>query len=401
MDVSSNSRRVSISSKRQICKKDDLPSPRFPFEMTFNTTTHMQTLAPIDGKIMTPTSTHTSPSRNSETLGLSLDHIMQIGLGFWGSKALLSAVELGVFTELGSGPLDGETLRVRLGLHPRSARDFFDALVAMRLLERRHGKYYNTPDTNQFLDRNKPAYAGGILEMANARLFTFWNSLTEGLRTGQPQNESKSGDEFFAKLYQTPEKLEGFLSGMTGISMGAAIAIAKKFPWKIYHSFADIGVAQGVVPVQIAQAHRHLKGIGYDLPVVQPIFEKYVQANGVSNRVHFQSGDFFKDPLPTADVLIMGHILHDWNFEQKRMLIRKAYDALPMGGALLVYEALIDDNRSENAFGLLMSLNMLIETPGGFDYTGADCQRWMREAGFKDTRVEHLVGPDSMVVGVK
>ena len=97
----------------------------------------------------------------------------------------------------------------------------------------------------------------------------------------------------------------------------------------------------------------------------------------------------------------MGHILHDWDLDVKRMLIRKAYDAIPEGGALLVYESIIDDDRSQNAFGLLMSLNMLIETPGGFDYTGADCIGWMKEAGFRDARVEHLVGPESMVIGFK
>ena len=106
-------------------------------------------------------------------------------------------------------------------------------------------------------------------------------------------------------------------------------------------------------------------------------------------------------PIPRADVLVMGHILHDWAVDTERMLLRKAYDALPAGGSLIVYEALIDDERRRNTFGLLMSLNMLIETTGGFDYTGADCSRWMREAGFRHTRVEHLLGPDSMVVGVK
>jgi hypothetical protein len=97
----------------------------------------------------------------------------------------------------------------------------------------------------------------------------------------------------------------------------------------------------------------------------------------------------------------MGHILHDWNLDEKRFLIRKAHEALPEGGALIVYESIIDDDRSKNAFGLLMSLNMLIETAGGFDYTGEDCMHWMREVGFRETRVEHLVGPDSMVVGIK
>jgi hypothetical protein len=141
--------------------------------------------------------------------------------------------------------------------------------------------------------------------------------------------------------------------------------------------------------------------MGFDLPEVGPIFEEYIEENGVSSRVSFKGGSFFTDPVPNADVITMGHILHDWDLDQKRMLIGKAYDALPSGGALVVFEALIDDDRSNNAFGLLMSLNMLIETPGGFDYTGSDCMGWMKDAGFQKTRVEHLAGPDSMVVGIK
>jgi hypothetical protein len=331
----------------------------------------------------------------------SLDRIMQTGLGFWASKTLLSAVELGVFTELARGPLDLETLRRSLNLHPRSARDFFDALVAMKFLERRGALYSNALETDFYLDRNKPTYAGGVLEMCNARLYGFWGALTEALRTGQPQNEAKTGGDYWGAIYRTPESLECFLSGMTGVSLGAAMAIAEKFPWQDYRTFADLGAAQGAVPVQVALKHPHLQGIGYDLGQVQPVFEKYVQANGVADRVGFAAGDFFKDPLPRADVLIMGHILHDWDREQKRALLAKAYAALPAGGALIVYEAIIDDDRRENAFGLLMSLNMLVETPGGFDYTGHDCQGWMRAAGFRQTRVEHLVGPDSMVIGIK
>ena len=326
---------------------------------------------------------------------------MQIGFGFWASKTLLSATELGLFTELARGPLDAATLRQRLGLHPRSVRDFLDALVALRLLERRGGLYSNTPETDWHLDRNKPGYIGGVLEMCSGRLYGYWGSLTEALRTGLPQNESKTGGGLFEGLYATPAKLEAFLKSMTGISLGAARAIADQFPWQEYRTFADLGAAQGAVPVQVARAHPHLTGIGFDLPAVGPIFERYVADHGLAGRVRFEAGDFFKDALPAVDVLVMGHILHDWDLDRKRRLIRKAYEALPPGGALLVYEALIDDARRANGFGLLMSLNMLIETPGGFDYTGADCQGWMREAGFRETRVEHLVGPDSMVIGLK
>src|SRR6476469_2617677 len=303
------------------------------------------------------------------------DQIMQVGLGFWASKTLLSAIEMELFTELARHPEDGDSLRERLGLHPRSSRDFLDALVALGFLERDNGIYRNTPSTDLFLDKQKPSYIGGILEMANHRLYHFWGNLTEGLRTGQLQNEAKTGEmPFFQALYADPARLKEFLGAMTGLSHGANVAIATHFPWHEHKTFADIGTAQGDLAAQIALANDHLTGIGFDLPEVAPVVD---------------------------DVVLMGHILHDWGLDEKRLLIRKAYDALPEGGALIVYESIIDDDRSENAFGLLMSLNMLIETENGFDYTAADCMGWMTDAGFSATRSEHLLGPDSMVIGLK
>ncbi len=331
----------------------------------------------------------------------SPEKIMQLGMAFWGSKTLLSAVELEVFTVLAKSPLGADSLQQQLGLHPRSARDFFDALVALGMLDRQDGQYSNTPDTDQFLDKAKPSYIGGFLEMSNARLYRFWGSLTEGLKTGQPQNETKEGGNFFETLYSDPGRLKSFMQSMTGLSMGTSMAIAKKFPWKDYQTYIDIGSAQGGLVVHVGEAHSHLTGGGFDLPPTGPIFEEYVASFGLSDRFAFMPGNFFQDSLPKAEVLSMGHILHDWDLEQKKMLLKKAYDALPQDGALIVFEALIDDDRRENTFGLLMSLNMLIELPGGFDYTGADCCGWMKEAGFRETKVVHLAGPDSMVIGIK
>jgi hypothetical protein len=330
------------------------------------------------------------------------ESILQAGLGFWSSKILLSAVEMGLFTELAKGPQSLENIQGRIGLHPRSARDFLDALAALGFLRRKGGEYSNTPATDQFLDKHKPSYIGGMLEMANQRLYGHWGHLTEALRTGRPQNESREGGALtFEALYADPARLKSFLEAMSGCSHGASIAIASKFPWARYRTFADVGTAQGDLAVQIALANSHLSGIGFDLAEVGPIFEEYAEKNGVAGRLHFVAGSFFEQPLPKADVILMGHILHDWGMDDKRMLIRKAYEAVPEGGALIVYESLIDDDRSQNAFGLMMSLNMLIETADGFDYTGADCQGWMKEAGFRETRVEHLIGPDSMVIGIR
>lgn len=334
----------------------------------------------------------------------SPDRIMQTGMAFWASKALLSAVELGVFTELAKHPEKLEALAARLGLHQRSARDFADTLVSLGFLERdAEGLYSNSPDADFFLDRAKPSYIGGILEMANHRLYPYWAHLTEALKTGLPQNEAKANPDFFAELYADPARLREFLAAMTGVSRGANMEIAAsgEINWPERRTFVDAGTAQGDLALQIALANPHLQGIGFDLPQVGPVFEEYIETAGIGDRVRFQGGDFFNDPLPAADVVLMGHILHDWALEEKKLLIRRAHEALPPGGVFVAYDALIDDERRTNSFGLLMSLNMLVETPGGFDYTGSDGISWLQEAGFSSTKVCPLAGPESMIVAIK
>jgi O-methyltransferase domain/Dimerisation domain len=332
----------------------------------------------------------------------SADRLEQIVFGFAGSKILFTAIELGLFTELANGPLDAAAIQARLKLHPRAVRDFLDALVALGLLERNGQSYANTPETEFYLDRTKPTYIGNFLELQATREYVLFGSLREALTTGKPQNELKQGEgDWVEALYATPERLRWFLRAMTGHSLPSALAIARQFPWSKYRTFADIGPAEGCLPVRVALANSHLHGEGFDLPQVRAPFEDYVASFGLGERLKFRAGDFFKDPLPSADVLVMGMILHDWDLETKRMLLRKAYDALPNDGALIVYEHMIDNDRRKNITGLVMSLIMLLETQGGFDYTGPDCEGWMRDAGFKQTSVEQLTGIESMVVGIK
>ncbi len=333
---------------------------------------------------------------------ISPEYILSVGTGFTAAKTLLSAVELDVFTALAEAPGDIADLERRLGLHPRASRDFLDALVALGFLERQNGIYANTPPAARYLDRRSESCIAAILDMANQRLYRYWDGLTDALRTGRPQNELKNGGAtLFEALATDPPRHRQFLGAMSALSRGANQAIARKFPWDGYASFADIGTAQGDLAAQVALAHLHLTGSGFDLPVVEPIFTEHVGRLGVADRVRFCPGDFFHDPLPRADVLMLGHILHDWNLDEKRHLIRRAFDALPPGGALIVYEAMIDDARESNAHGLLMSLSMLIETHGGFDYTAADCMGWLAEAGFRNLRREKLTGAEAMVIGLK
>jgi hypothetical protein len=325
------------------------------------------------------------------------DAIMQLTRAYAGSKALVSAVELGLFTTLAGGPLTGESLTAKLGLQPRGTADWLDALVSLGMLERDGDLYANTAATGLYLDRAKPTYVGGMV-MGMAADTSHWDSLTAALRTGRPQIED---DDDYLGQYHDPALFTEFMQSMTGLSMGAARAIAEKFPWQRYRTVIDVGAAEGCVPVQLALRHPQLTGGGFDLPMVRPAFEDYVIAHGLADRLRFYPGDFFADPLPPADVLVMGHVLHNWSLEQKLELLGKAYRALPDGGALIVYESLIDDDRRANTFGLLLSVAMLLVTRGGFGYTGAQCLSWMADIGFRDSYVQPLVGPDSMIVGLK
>lgn len=329
------------------------------------------------------------------------DHILQLGKAFRASKALLSAVELGVFSALAKGPRDLVTLRADIGIAKRGARDFFDALVALKLIERdESGCYRNSPAADLYLDVHKPTYIGGELDHLNRRGFPHWNFLTTALKTGQPQSLASAGN-YFPDLYADQTTLETYSRGMTGGTLLAAPAIAAKFPWNRCGTFIDIGTAQGCLPVQIAQAHLHLAGGGFDLPPLRAVFESYMHQHGLSARLRFHAGDFLKDPLPRADVLIIGRVLHNWDLATKKLLLEKAYDALPESGSLIVYERFIDDERRTNAAGLLASLNMAIMTTGGFDYTAADGIAWMTEVGFRELRLEPLTCELSMVVGRK
>jgi len=337
---------------------------------------------------------------------LDPSHIMQIGMGFFGSRAMLTAVELELFTHLGTGKMTGEEIQQRLGLHPRAIPDFPDALVALGLL-RRDGdgptaRYGNTAETAVFLDKESPQYIGGILEMAGDRLYGFWGSLTDALKTGLPQNEIKdTGEPLFAKLYAAPERLEQFMNAMAGVSAGNFKALAEKFDFSKYKTLCDAGGATGQLACMVARANPHMRCISADLPRVEPIAKRCIEKVELSDRVTTAVIDFFAEPLPKADVITMGMILHDWNLEKKKHLIRLAYDALPPGGAFIVVEALIDDARRKNAFGLLMSLNMLVEFGDGFDYSGADFEEWCSEVGFTRFEVIPLAGPSSAAVAYK
>ncbi|WP_256807912.1 acetylserotonin O-methyltransferase [Bradyrhizobium sp. Bra64] len=329
------------------------------------------------------------------------DRLFAIGSAYRQAKILLSAIELGVFSQLATGPLDAGELTRRIQVHSRAARDFFDALVSMSLLTRDDkGLYRNTEECDHYLDQAKPTYLGASFDQYNRREYGMWGSLTQALRTGNPAAETH-GQDHFGSLYADAAKFRTFVTAMTSGSLLAAQGIAQQFPWRNHATLCDVGTAQGCLPVQIALAHPHVRAVGFDLPALRPAFEEYALRCNVTDRVSFTEGDFFKDRLPPADVVVLGRVLHNWDLETKRMLLDKAYQAIPKGGSIVVYDMLIDDDRRASATGLLSSLNMLLWTSGGFGYTATECTDWMRSTGFVKTTVRDLPGGNSMIIGEK
>jgi phospholipid N-methyltransferase/predicted transcriptional regulator len=330
------------------------------------------------------------------------ERILEIGQGFWASKTLMSATELGVFTELDrNGPQTVEELEDALGLHPRSSRDFLDALVAMDLLEREHYEYRNAPEASTYLVAGKPTSFVEWFEMVNHRLYPFWDDLETALRTGEPQNELDDPEThpFEGVVYHDDDILEQFVGAMTSLSMGVAEALAREFPWDDHESVVDLGTSEGVVPRRIAEENDHVRAVGADLPRVEPHFRSFTRESPAADRIEFRTADFFDDgTLPAADVYVLGHILHDWPFEERRTILSKVREAVRPGGAVVVYGTMIDEERREDELPLLMSLNMLIETPAGSDYTPIQCIRWLHDAGFEGGETRPLPGPDTMVV---
>jgi O-methyltransferase domain/Dimerisation domain len=349
--------------------------------------------------------------KSTPSAAVNPSKIMQVGMGFWASKVMLSAVKFGLFTLLAPRPLKANQVKERLGLATtqRHVSDWLDTLVSLGFLEREgildEAVYSNAQDTDLFLDKNKRTYMGGILEMANNRLYKFWGDLEQGLLTGEAQNESKNDPahnmDFFTELYKDPVKLQEFMDAMSGIQMGNFMALVNKFDFNKYATLLDVGGADGFLCTQVAIKHQRITCTTFDLPPVAPLAKKRIEDLRLADRVKVLSGDFMKDNLPKADVIVMGNILHGMNEETKIKMLQKIFDSLEQGGVFIAIENIIDKERKENTFGLLMSLNMLIENGDAFDYTMDDFESWTKKIGFSRTEIIPLTGPTSAALAYK
>jgi SAM-dependent methyltransferase len=337
----------------------------------------------------------------AQTEVTSLAGINRIGTAFFEAKVMLSAVELGLFTELAKGPATLPEVCERLGLNARAARDFLSALVTLGVLRREHDKYANGEAAQRFLDQSRPGYAGAFLERANHMMYPVWGSLTGLLRTGEaqlPNGESQA--ETFARMMRNPEAVERFLRMMDAVSGPLAVDLADAIDWSVHRTVVDVGGARGNLVAQLVSARPHLAGGVFDLPPVEPSFHRHMAALGTTGQVAFTGGDFFADPMPAADVVIMGHVLHDWAPAERAELVARAFRAVNPGGVLLVYDPMVSEE-PDDVYNTMVSLNMQLMSPGGSEYTLAECTEWLTAAGFGPVDSRALGDHDTLAIAHK
>jgi hypothetical protein len=326
--------------------------------------------------------------------------VMLTGWRFIQTKILLAAIELDLFTPLSAAPATATEVQQQLKLHPRATEEFLDTLAAMGLLVREDGTYRAAPAAARYLATDQPSYLGGFLKMTIQFLEPAFDGLVGTLRTGRAHGQDEEGNVPFADVFADRSVLQFFLPGLDAMNGSVGPELAQTFDWSGYASFVDLGGARGNLAADLVLAHPHLRGGVLDLPPVEEFFDQHMVNRGTAGKVDFHGANFFIDELPQADVYILGQVLHDWSVQQRRVLIDKAYAALPPGGVLLIYDPMHNDGR-DRLENLLLSMYLITSSPGGSEYTPTECREWLKVAGFGRTTVTSLPSKVTLVAGYK
>lgn len=331
--------------------------------------------------------------------------LMQLATAFWAFKTLAAAHELDLFTRVStSGGISPPELSQHLGIEARPAEMLLTGCAALGLLEKDGARYRNSPLAEKFLVRGTPYYFGGFVEMLDKRLYPGWGKLLEAVRTNRPTTWDPDRQKSLFEA-EDPAMLATFWEAMHSLSTFTARVLGEAIDFSSFTRLLDVGGGSAAFDIELCRQYPRLRATVYDLPFVTGIAAEKVAAAGLQDRITMARGDFFADPsYPSGhDVILLSMIMHDWDEARDREILRKCYQALPSGGAVIISELLVNDAKSGPAPAALMSLNMLIETEGGRNYSPAEYSAWLDALGFRDIRTAwfEAAGANGAVIGYK
>lgn len=282
------------------------------------------------------------------------------------SKTMFTAVSMGVFDLLETGALPADQIAARTNSSSEGMERLLEACVSLGLLAAANGMFRNTELAGTYLRRSSPHSLAGYIVYSDLALYPMWAHLEDAVREASPRWEQTFGGSatIFEHFFSTPEKMRAFLMGMHGFGVTTSPRVVRAFDLSRFHTLADLGGATGHLAIAAVEAWPKLRAVVFDLPKVIPFSQEQIAASHATGRIQTAAGDFFSDELPAADLFALGRILHDWPEEKIRLLLARIYRSLPRGGALLIAEKLLDEDRAGPVSAHMQSLSMLVCTEG-------------------------------------
>ena len=329
-------------------------------------------------------------------------NVLDLLFAFRKSKAMFDAVSLGVFDALVKGPKSAKTLAGEIGADPAALEQLLNACVGLELLSWSSSGYANTPAATAYLTSESPDRMTGYISYSNDVMWKLWANLKDAVREGTNRWKQTYGWDgpLFSHFFRTDQSRREFLMGMHGFGRISSPHVASAFDLSRFRRFVDLGGATGHLAIAACERYPQLRGVVFDLPESIPLAQEIVAESSVAGRITFVPGDFFKDTLPEGDVIALGRILHDWTEEKVLRLLGRIYERLPAGGAVLIAEKLLDENKTGPSWAQMQSLNMLVCTEGK-ERTLSEYERLLDQVGFRDVQGCRTASPLDAVLASK
>jgi acetylserotonin N-methyltransferase len=298
------------------------------------------------------------------------------------SKTMFTAASFGIYDRL---PATLGSLAEDLQVNPDALQRLLDGNIGLGLLERRGEAYYNKPVAEVYLRKESPHSLLGYILYSDRVLYNMWSHLDDAVREGTNRWKQSFGTDgpIFDHFFRTEDDLRTFVMGMHGFGVTSSPAVVRAFDLSRFHRLVDLGGATGHLTIAACEAYHDLQGVVLDLERVIPVAREIVSQSPAASRISCVAGDFFEGDLPPADLYSLGRILHDWAQPKIEKLLSRIRKSLAPGGALLIAERILNDDKSGPTNALMQSLNMLICTEGK-ERTLEEYRALLQAAGFSN-----------------